>query len=111
MKNILMICSAALLALTITSCKDKNAFKISGTLEHPGKIKKVFLLETDSTNGVKMVDSTNLSENGEFEFSRSAPYANRYKMRIGTTIFDLIAQNGNDINFKTDVNDAAHTYS
>jgi len=105
-----MICSAALLALTITSCKDKNAFKISGTLEHPGKIKKVYLLESDSTH-INMVDSTNLSENNEFEFKRTAPYATLYKMRIGTAIFDLIAQNGDDIVFKTDLDDAGHAYA
>jgi peroxiredoxin len=110
MKKKLTICSIALLALAVSSCKDKNAFKISGTLEHPGKIKKVYLLEADSTH-INVVDSTNLSENGEFEFHRSAPYTNLYKMRIGSTIFDLIAQNGDEITFKTDLDDAAHSYT
>lgn len=108
--NRLVICSVALLALIIASCKDKNAFVISGTLEHPGAIKKVFLLEADSSK-INVVDSTNLSEDGQFKFKHEAPYANLYKLRIGSNIFDIIAQNGQDITFKTDENDTTRAYT
>jgi peroxiredoxin len=108
--NRLLIYSAALIALAVVSCKDKNNFIISGALEHPGNIKKVYLLEADSAK-ISVIDSTNLSEDGDFKFKHQAPYANLYKLRIGNNIYDLIAQNGQDISFKTDVNDSTHAYT
>lgn len=110
MNNRLTIYGTILLALLIASCKDKNAFIISGTLEHPGDIKKVYLLEADSAH-INVVDSTNLSENGDFKFKHQAPYANLYKLRIGSNIFDLIARNGQEISFKTDISDTTHAYA
>jgi peroxiredoxin len=105
----------ALLAVLFTSCKDNSAFLISGTLEHPGDVKKVYLLETDTTatSGIKinMLDSVNLSEDGKFQFKHTSPYPNLYRLRVGSTIYDLIAQNGNEITFITDVNDKTHTYT
>lgn len=102
--------SLALLTLIIASCADKNAFHINGTLEHPGTIKKVYLLEADSAQ-VNVVDSVNLNEDGKFQFKHPSVYANLYKLRIGANVFDLIAQNGDDITFKTDEVDSTHAYS
>ncbi|MES2276882.1 MAG: redoxin domain-containing protein [Bacteroidota bacterium] len=110
MNKRILIYSAALLALVIASCKDNNAFKISGTLEHPGKVKKVYLLEADSAR-ISVVDSTNLSEDGKFQFKHTSAFANLYKLRIGSSIYDLIAENGQEINFKTDINDSKHDYT
>jgi peroxiredoxin len=56
------------------------------------------------------LDSTTLSEDGKFKFNHSAAYAGLYKLRVGGTSFDLIAKNGDDINFTTDNNDNNHTY-
>jgi hypothetical protein len=53
MNKRILIYSAALLAMVITSCKDSSVFNLSGTVEHPGKVKKVYLLEADSTSGIK----------------------------------------------------------
>lgn len=63
----------------------------------------------DSTQ-ISVIDSTNLSDQGKFQFKEQAPYANLYKIRIGGSIFDLIAKNGDDINFSTSVTDLAHAY-
>ena len=109
-KKLITIYGTVLLALLMASCKDKNAFIISGTLEHPGNIKKVYLLEADSTH-INVVDSTNLSEDGNFKFKHQTPYANLYKLRIGGNIFDLIARNGQAITFKTDESDTTHSYT
>jgi peroxiredoxin len=109
-KKLITIYGTVLLALLMASCKDKNAFIISGTLEHPGNIKKVYLLEADSTH-INVVDSTNLSEDGDFKFKHQTPYANLYKLRIGGNIFDLIARNGQAITFKTDESDTTHSYT
>jgi peroxiredoxin len=110
MKNRIILGSVALLSLIIASCADKDAFHINGTLEHPGAIKKVYLLAADSSQ-VSVVDSVNLSEDGKFQFKRPSLYANLFKLRIGANIFDLIAQNGDAISFKTDEADSTHTYT
>ena len=52
-----------------------------------------------------------MSENGKFTFKRQAPYANLYDIKVGENIFDLIAKNGNDIEFSTNLQDSTHTYN
>ncbi|MGZ3820794.1 MAG: peroxiredoxin family protein, partial [Mucilaginibacter sp.] len=49
-------------------------------------------------------------ENGKFQFKHAAPYANLYKIRVGSNVFDLIAKNGDAIDFSTNLTDSAHTY-
>ncbi len=104
-----IIFSAIALVFALASCKDKSAFNISGTLKNPDKVKKVYLLEADSVQ-ISVIDSVALSADGKFEFKHTAPYANLYKLRIGTGIYDLIAKNGDDIEFSSDESDQAHTY-
>jgi thiol-disulfide isomerase/thioredoxin len=101
--------SIVALALLIASCKDESVFKISGTIKNPGDIKKVYLLQADSVQ-ISVIDSTNLSEDGKFVFKHPAPYANLYKLRIQGAIYDLIAKNGDVIDFTTDQKDKTHTY-
>jgi peroxiredoxin len=109
MKKYLVFLSMALFAAMLFACNDKNAFTISGTITNPGSVKDIYLLELDSTQ-VSVADSTKLSEDGKFEFKHNGPYANFYKLRVGTNIFDLIAKNGDDINFTTDMSDSLHVY-
>jgi peroxiredoxin len=109
MKKYLTLFSIILLSFAIYSCKDKNAFTISGKLENPGSLKKIFLLEADSAN-IAVIDSTNLNDQGKFEFKHKAPYANLYKLRIGGSVFDLIAKNGDAIDFNTSLTDNSHAY-
>ncbi|MDB5003954.1 MAG: hypothetical protein JWQ34_2179 [Mucilaginibacter sp.] len=109
MKTRSIIYSAIALVLVLASCKDKSVFKISGTLKNPDKVKKVYLLEADSVQ-ISVVDSVAVSSDGKFEFKHAAPYANLYKLRIGTGIYDLIAKNGDDIEFSSDQSDKAHAY-
>ncbi|MBS1502373.1 MAG: AhpC/TSA family protein [Bacteroidetes bacterium] len=109
-KNIVAYCCAAVLAVVFISCNNnKSAFTVDGTVTNPGSIKKVYLLQADST-AITVVDSTNLSEDGKFHFQRSTPYANLFNLRIGTNLFDLIAKNGEDISFSTNLADVNHSY-
>lgn len=110
MKNRIIASGIFLLAAFLFSCKDKSAFTISGTIKNPASLKLVYLLEADSTQ-VKVVDSTSLSENGKFQFKQAALYPNLYKLRIGESIYDLIAKNGDDIDFSTDLKDNTHAYT
>jgi peroxiredoxin len=109
MKKHLITYSILILSVFIFSCKDKDAFNISGTITNPGSLKKVFLLEADSSS-VTVVDSTNLTDKGEFQFKRKAPYANLYRLRVGGTMFDMIAKNGDAIEFTTNLTDNTHAY-
>jgi peroxiredoxin len=110
MKSRIIASGIFLLSVFLFSCKDKTAFNISGTIKNPSNLKTVFLLEADSTQ-VKVVDSTTLSEQGKFQFKHDAPYANLYKLRVGSSIFDLIAKNGDGIDFNTDMADSTHGYT
>jgi peroxiredoxin len=101
--------SIILLSALLFSCKDKSVFTISGTITNPGSLKKVYLLEADSTQ-ISVVDSTNLSDQGKFQFKHPAPYANLFKLRIATTIFDMVAKNGDEIDFNTNLTDSSHAY-
>ena len=110
MKNRLTVYTLLFLAVAIISCKDKSTFTISGTIKNPASLKSIYLLEADSSQ-IKVIDSTKLSEDGKFEFKHPAPYANLYKLRVGSSIFDVIAQNGDVIDFSTDLNDNTHAYT
>ncbi|MDB5008745.1 MAG: hypothetical protein JWP45_3138 [Mucilaginibacter sp.] len=109
MKKYLIPFSIILLSLFMFSCKDKNSFTISGIINNPGSVKKIYLFTTDSTQ-IKIVDSTNLSDQNKFQFKYQAPYANLFKLRIGSTIFDLIAKNGDNIDFSTSLTDKTSAY-
>ena len=98
-----------ILSMLVFSCKDKNAFTISGTIKNPASLKSIYLLQADSSS-INVVDSTKLSEDGKFQFKHSSPYANLYKLRVGGSVFDLIAKNGDAIDFSTDLTDNTHTY-
>jgi peroxiredoxin len=110
MKRNLISYSIILLSVFIFSCKDKSAFTISGTINNPGSLKKIYLLEADSSQ-LSVIDSVNLSEQGKFQFKHVAPYANLFKLRLGGTIFDFIAKNGDDIDFSTDLTDKTSAYT
>ncbi|GAA4090328.1 TlpA disulfide reductase family protein [Mucilaginibacter panaciglaebae] len=95
--------------LVLAACKDESKFKIEGTIKTAGAVKKVYLLEADSAQ-INVVDSVAINSDGKFEIKHSAPYANLYKLRIGTGVFDLIAKNGEVINFTTDLKDKTPVY-
>nr|WP_294947967.1 TlpA disulfide reductase family protein [uncultured Mucilaginibacter sp.] len=109
MKIRLFTCIAFSFALFLTSCKDKDSFTVAGTITNPGKIGKVMLLAADST-GVIPIDSATLDASNSFKFKHNTPYANLYKLRIGDNIFDIVAQNGDNIKLTTDLADVSHTY-
>jgi len=55
MKKHLITLSVILFSFAIYSCKDKDAFTISGEIKNPGSVKKVFLLRADTS--VAVIDS------------------------------------------------------
>ncbi len=107
-KNIIFYC-LALISFAIYSCKNKDAFTITGTITNPGSFKSIYLIQQDSA-GISVVDSANLNESSKFQFKHNAPFANVYRLRIGGAMFDFIAKNGDDIGFSTNLTDNTHTY-
>ncbi|MET3501281.1 peroxiredoxin [Mucilaginibacter rubeus] len=105
-----LITGIALIAVMLgVSCNDRCYFTLSGTVVHPGALKKVFLLAADSTQ-LNVIDSTILNS-GQFEFNYAALYAGLYKIRIGNSLFDIVAMNGDQLKFATDLADLTHSYS
>lgn len=104
-----LICLLALFSLC-SACVQNADFTVSGQIKNAGDVKKVYLLEAGTTR-VEISDSASLDEQGKFQFKHFTPYANLYKLRIGGFFFDLIAANGDKIEFTTDLSDAKHTYT
>jgi len=107
------ISAAGLLLLTtaLFSCKNKTAFTISGTVKNGPNTNLIYLQAADSTGQYKTIDSVKLSDHGDFQFTRQSAYANLYRLRADTTQFDLAAENGDNIDFGTDLSDKQHAYS
>lgn len=93
-----------LLAVAFAACKDKTKFTINGKIENAGNEKQVYLFGM-ANNNMTALDSTTLSEKGEFKFSKIAPVADFYRINLAQNEYIIIAQNGDEINFKADLND------
>lgn len=107
MKNLLSVLA---IAAVFTACKDNTKFTIEGKFENPGTEKKVFLYGM-ANNNMELVDSTTLSEKGEFKFSRVSPEADFYRVNIGLNEYILIAKNGDVVKLDADLNDKSHKYA
>lgn len=104
-----LICLLAVLSFC-SACVQNADFTLSGQIKNAGEVKKVYLLEAGTTR-VEIADSASLDEQGKFKFKHFTPYANLYKLRIGGFFFDLIAANGDEIEFTTDLQDEKHIYT
>ena len=98
-----------LIAIAFTACKPKDSFTIDGTFHNPEAAKKVFLYGMLNSNMVA-IDSTNLSEKGEFKFIRKTPSVDFFRVSVGNHEFMLIAKNGDDIKLEADLADKTMAY-
>ncbi|MXV15113.1 redoxin domain-containing protein [Pedobacter sp. HMF7056] len=92
--------------LVIASCKNKNQFTINGKIENGTGLNKVMLMKAD-----QVIDSAILNEKQEFRFTRNEPEPDFYVISIGEKNFQVIAQNGDVIDFKTNMTDTTGNYS
>lgn len=106
LKNIFLF---AIIAIALNACKPKDSFTIDGTFTNNGADKKVFLYGMQSSNMVA-IDSTNLSEKGEFKFIRKTPSVDFFRVSIGNHEFMLIAKNGDAIKLDADLADKTMAY-
>jgi peroxiredoxin len=87
-----------------TACKDKSKFTISGTLKNADVKNKVYLYGMAS-NSMVLLDSTNLSQDGEFKFTNTKPEADFFRVNYLTNEYIVIAKNGDEVKIDADVND------
>jgi len=111
MKNKIILSGMFLLSGFLFSCKDNTTFTISGTIKSSPVVKKVYLLQADSVAQFKVVDSSSLTPDGDFKFRHASAYVNLYKLKVDTTQFDLVAQNGDAVELNTDLADRQHKYT
>jgi peroxiredoxin len=97
------------LLVLFTACKDKTKFTITGKIENFGTEKKV-LLYGMANNSMTVLDSTVLSEKGEFKFSNTSPEADFYRVNIGANEFMTVAKNGDVLKLNADLADPKHAY-
>lgn len=93
----------------LAACKNKTNFSINGKLENAGNAVKVYLYGMDK-KGMQVLDSTTLSEKGEFKFTKSAPEADFFNVKVGENDYIFIAKNGDNINLNADMADKTLAY-
>lgn len=97
------------LMVVFAACKDKTKFVIEGKFENTGADRKVFLYGMSKSSMV-VLDSTTLSEKGEFKFNSIAPETDFFRVNNGENEYMLIAKNGDVINLTADLTDKNRTY-
>jgi peroxiredoxin len=90
------------ICLAFAACKNKAAFTITGKILNAVPQSKVYLFSLDKNNAVA-IDSTVLSEKGEFKFSQTTPSVNFFKVTANQNEYMIIAKNGDDIKLEADL--------
>lgn len=99
-----------LICFAFTACKDTSKFTISGEFKNATPQSKVYLFGLQKEN-VLPLDSTVLSEKGEFKFSHSTPGVDFFRISAGHNEYMIIAKNGDDIKIAADLADKNLAYT
>ena len=87
MKHILKGAAFLLAAMTIASCNN-NKFTVEGEIANAKD--SVLFFENVGIEGIEVLDSVKLNENGEFSFSENATEAPEfYRLRIADQIINV----------------------
>ena len=95
--------------IAFAACKDKTKFTVDGKFENFGAEKKVYLYGMSKSN-MQLLDSTLLSEKGEFKFTSVAPESDFYRINIGENEFMIIAKNGDELILNADLTNKDKDY-
>jgi peroxiredoxin len=98
-----------LVSLAFVACKDKSKFSITGKIENAAPKGKVYLFSMVKNNAVA-IDSTVLSDKGEFKFSQTTEGVNFFKVKADQNEYMIIAKNGDDIKLEADLSDKNMDY-
>ena len=95
-------------ALTIASC-DNNKFKVEGEISNAKD--SVLYFENVGLEGINILDSVKLSENGSFTFSEEAPIAPEfYRLRISDQIINVSIDSTETVSIKAQYPQMATQY-
>jgi peroxiredoxin len=98
-----------LVCLAFTACKDKSKFTVDGKILNAAPKSKIYLFSLIKNNAVA-IDSTVLSDKGEFKFSQSSEDPNFFKVTANQNEYVIIAKNGDDIKLEADLSDKNMDY-
>ena len=103
--NIRLILINIFTILFFASCNavDDDKFTLSGQIENAGQLKSIFLYEGES-----VIDSIALDQKGKFHYDGTSPEAALYTLLVGQRPFLLVLQNGEQVELKADLNNAAN---
>lgn len=105
-----VLITGILALLFFASCSNSAAntekFELNGKIENAGDVKEVLLYE-----GETVVDSARLDNNDKFHFERTADGAQLYTLIVGDRPYLLILENGQSVEFKTDLNNGEEQYT
>ena len=108
MKHIWKITAVVMAAMTIASC-DKNKFTIEGQITNAKD--SVLYFEHVGLEGIDVLDSVKLSDNGSFSFSEEAPTAPEfYRLRIYDQIINVSIDSTETVGVKAQYPQMATAY-
>ncbi len=99
-----------LASIAFVACKDTEKFVINGKFNHATPQNKVYLFSLDKANPIA-VDSTVLSDKGEFKFNHASEDVNFFRVSAGSNEYMIIAKNGDQIKLEADLTDPNMQYS
>ncbi|RCH55988.1 AhpC/TSA family protein [Mucilaginibacter hurinus] len=105
MRNRLILAVIAFLSLYIFSCKsgtEGSGFTVTGQVANAGQTKTAELLKLDSNN-LSAVDTADIDASGKFKLEGASAYANLFRLKIGENTYDIIAKDGDNIEFATTI--------
>lgn len=109
MKHILKGAAFLLAAMTIASCND-NKFTVEGEIANAKD--SVLFFENVGIEGVEVLDSVKLNENGEFSFSENATEAPEfYRLRIADQIINVCIDSTETVQIKGEYPGMASNYT
>lgn len=97
------------ISLAFVACTDKDKFEIGGKFEHATPKSVVYLFGISRSSEVAL-DSTVLSDKGEFKFVKSTPDVDFFRVKIDNSEYMIIAKNGDKIKLEADLADKTLAY-
>ena len=109
MKHISKLAAVVLAALTVASCNN-NKFTVEGQIS--GAKDSVLYFENVGIEGINVLDSVKLSDNGDFSFSEAANQAPEfYRLRIADQIINVSIDSTETVQIKGEYPGMASNYT
>jgi peroxiredoxin len=109
MRRILAV-AIYLMLFVFVACKKKDQFEINGQVTNSNGAQKVYLFVSNNQGQMVPIDSTYLNEDQKFVLKGKSIEPEFYQLLIGQRAYMLIAQNGNEIDFKANLADQGSSY-